>query len=260
MKKVLSIILAACMLISLIPAAFAAEENTVITEINEYDYVMNATAFAEPGTFSDTVHSVENNLDKSAPWGYVVHRTGSSYGVYDASVQWSFKIGKEPPSPYDGNGDVMLGLEIEVGENGVYQPSISLEKAFNGPYLDIYLIKKPENADIYYKSKNSNGSNLFSLAKNNSANDRLGTVDTYTSGSRIAFTHTFDQTLNLTAGRYFLVIIPNGANKDYTATDDGKGNVYLRGFKLTEVKKPTSSLEYITTFSALNTSKMLVIG
>lgn len=256
MKKALSIILALCLVISLVPSAFAAESNTVVYEPNIQNYVMNSSAFGAAGTFSDTVHSVENNLNTNARWGYVNHRTGSSYGVYDKAIQWSYVIGESAPSPYTGTGDVMLALEIEVTKKATYQPTLFFERASNAPCVDVYLFKKPDDGDKYYRSKNSNGNMLFYNVRDTRANDRIGTVDTY--GERVADSHKFDRLLDLDAGRYFLVFIPNGASKDWAAISN-KGNTFISGFELAEVKETeVSAYEYITTFDAFNISKMFL--
>jgi len=263
MKKIVAIIIAITMLCSLLPAAFAAEENASVYDYTEYEYVFSAQAHGATATttLANSTHTVESTdtSESSGRWGFVALRTGTNYSTYADGknyLKWSFDLGGNVPSPWNDGSSALMAFEIEVKKAGTYKPSVAFYDSTASPKFEMYLIEKPADGDIYY----GDAGKVFTLAMAN-PNSRIAHLDMY--GTETGEVTRELDPVSLREATYFLILIPNGAHKDWVAADKGTVPTYgimdLNKFTLREVKGATNSLEYNTTLAALNTSRIPVV-
>jgi len=283
MKKLLSIILCAAMLISLVPMVFAAESSTEIVDTAHYEYVFNSGAHAITSDYRNLAsgkHTIEttDTSVSSGRWGFVNVKTHSGYATNSVNTVWHFVEDNENIIPiftrgteYSGDRMTMaIAFELEVNKKGTYQPSLSFMKYIASPKFEVYLVKKPssqEKVDKWHYSTAA-GETFWGSICGVSANDYLGTVDfygNYTADSDDAiYTNSEDLRLvDLDTGIYYLVLVGNGVNDSWALENHSNGNKYVRtklhSFSLDEVIEPTT-LTYVTTLDAFNTGLMHIDG
>ncbi len=159
MKKILSIILAAAMLLALCPAVFAAETTK---EFTGYNYVFtrealkSETDIAQNDLANYTFESVDRNI--SAPWKFAsVHRVASTLKTDCFKLEATRK-----------NGESCFAIELEIKQGGKYIPKLEYIRSDQTGIVDIYLAK--EGMDFKYGSidiNTSDLSNVDSLASQN---------------------------------------------------------------------------------------------
>jgi len=142
MKKFLSIILAAVMLISLVPSAFAVED--AVTGLNTLTYKFNYSELGRDNKTLFTDTSLKNAATDANATGdawQILRWTTNHSGVSATSsyVEASFMrfIAK--------NSIGAILIAINVDKAGVYKPSITYNKSTRGARLQTYILKDIDN-------------------------------------------------------------------------------------------------------------------
>lgn len=217
MKKFISLILVAIMVVSMIPFVAAVETTPDYT----YKFTKDSHGITSSGTYS----IVNGNTDNSASFNVTETEDGDSWNfVYaDAAwrkvvmdgrrMQWAFELYLDKQgnivspfleyNPDKGLLSPSLTLEIEIDKPGVYMPNFCLvEKTVYGPKLELYLIKKPGNPEEW---KSNYEENLLNL----STADRFATISSY-QNSYEEYPDVISPVNITEQGRYYLIVIANG--------------------------------------------------
>jgi len=292
MKKLLAMLLAAAMMLSLLPATFAAEES--LTTHPSYEYVFNNAAHGIAQALADEInatkgedetkvtvdglrplrsgyHTIERTVTSasSGRWGFLNVKTASGYATNEDNTIWHYSTtpGIKPfftrGTGYDEKYHSMaIAFEIEVPQGGVYKPSVTFQKYYASPKFDVYLLPKP--ADSWHYA-DADGDVFFRNVANLGANEYLGSVDLWGANgdNSVATDNDSLRPVNLSEGNYYLVFVGNGTNEQYTEEAHTNGNYYIRtklnAFTLTAVTKPVD-LEYKTTIDVFDTDNMKLTG
>ncbi|MBQ2742788.1 MAG: Ig-like domain-containing protein, partial [Oscillospiraceae bacterium] len=237
-KKIISFLLAASMLISLFPVAFA-QENTDAAEVSEYNYVFTREAV-------DT----ENNPSLLNKDGRLLYSTMGNMALThikaDSSEQWRpaghhYITGSEVKTAANGGlywkatrkPTGMLtsyAVELYVPVGGSYVPSIKMTKSKSSPIVDVYLVKEGTTSngktpgDFVFKSetgKTNAAINTFVGGTDESKRPeayKLGRIDLYAdeeSENRFSFSQ---RTLD-GESKYYLIFHTVGMNSKCTANN-----------------------------------------
>lgn len=245
MKKLISILICAAMILSLIPAVAAAESITL-------EYKFTNAAQGGSGTVTPKKEEFYDWAVEGAKWQFVNMVNYNACALYGDYSNWGFSTSGKPE--YNGE-DKMTGayaLELEIAETGTYTPTLNYRAVAGGATAEIYLVGKENfasgeyyfNPDVtaikggYDNEDNTARREVFiSAVKAMSANDRLGTITTYSSTNLDNQPKTFRDIEIKKAGSYILIIVPTGAEGQ---TDDNVYNLQLHSFVLDKVVKNTA--------------------
>ncbi len=249
MKKLMSILICVAMILSLIPAIAAAGDGTL-------EYVFTNSEQGGSGTVTpvkEAFHGWSVNEDK---WQFVNMVNYSACALYDGHLNWGFSTTLGKPE-YNGE-DKMTGayaIELEITETGTYTPTLNYRAVKEGAKAEVYLVEKEKfasgasgeyyfNPDItatkagYDNEDNTARREAFiSAVKAMSANDRLGTVNTYSTETADNQPKTFRDIEIEKEGSYILVIVPTGAEVE---NEKKTYNIQLHSFKLDKVVENTA--------------------
>lgn len=282
MKKILAIILATAMLISLVPAAFAADwtdyDETLCSKFLFTSKAHTANADKDSVTFAKNSHLMEDTIKGvSSPWEYLNRYTGSGYGTRTDCTSWHIYTNGEPLSFNGGDSTAdsnksAIGFEIEVEKAGTYYPRFTFFTEKCSPKVELYLIEKPEDEENWHV-ETAGMDKFYAQLGRLSVNDRIGVVDLY--GDAVE-----EKTVKLSAeitvkkdnSRYYFIIVPNGKNPKMTEIlNTDRNETYTRmkfiSLELTEdVKVERPTLTYDMTINAFTEmpwsydSKNTVVG
>ncbi|MBQ2841238.1 MAG: Ig domain-containing protein [Oscillospiraceae bacterium] len=231
MKKILSVILAVMLVVSILPTAFAGTKdcNYVFTcgAIGKSAQIAHVNQIGEALSTEGHYYSSYNNSNK---WVLVGRRSG--YGGFTRAAFMDFTLSSAGtlPAANTNNGFV---IKLNVPESGIYSPSISYNKANLGMKLKFYIVDTDttefQSSQVTVDS-NASISTVINTLK--AAGDKylLGEIDTYTN-SADANPATLN-TVYLEGGDYWLVAEMSGLNAELTTAQ--KYTVQLKSLSLTE--------------------------
>ena len=260
MKKILSVILVAAMLIGLVPAVFAAESTRNFNEwvftrashgktsdVLAYDTTNKVSAFK----MEDTVASVSDK------WEFVNQVGGSGYSVMSGFFHF---YGNTDAIP--GFGSRAFVLEIQTDMNGKVSPSITVSKNTYGVIWEIYLIEKPANPEAWHCNTAIEGKtygnlgNISALTTSIDTKYRLGVIDAYSAETKVV-TEILPE-ITIKPGNYYLVGVVNGANPDWAKKHQ---MIDLVSFKLKNRALPEAvKYTYDITTNALEANAQGIYG
>ncbi len=238
-KRITALIIAAIMLISMIPFAAAEEAAAPDYEFKftrgSHGYSSNTSLWNNTeGKSNFTVEGTAEGYDK---WGYINAYKPNNRSVRSSCTWYNYKKTQGYNyAPFDGVLPVFLALEIVIDKPGAYTPSFSWEARPNSPYFDIYLIKAPtdEAEAAAWKDTNSN-SCLYQLI----GVDPLGTVNPHTDGDSSPKELSPIKIADGDEGSYYLIFVPNGASAaaetGFTDNTD-LCEIRLASFSLTKIE------------------------
>ncbi|MBE6966269.1 MAG: hypothetical protein E7441_09595 [Ruminococcaceae bacterium] len=249
MKKLISILICAAMILSLIPAVAATGDATL-------EYVFTSTAQGGSGTVTPTKDEFYGYAVEGEKWQFVNMVSYSACALYSTHLNWGFATSGKPE--YDGE-DKMTGayaIELDIPTAGVYTPTLEYRAYKAGATAEVYLVEKskfeagtsgeyyfsydPEATDKggYDNEENAERREAFISAVNAmSANDRLGTVNTCSEEVAEYQPKIFRDIEIEKAGPYILAIVPTGAQMQ---SGDNKYSIQLHSFKLDKVVENTA--------------------
>ncbi|MBQ4544093.1 MAG: Ig domain-containing protein [Oscillospiraceae bacterium] len=236
MKRILSVILAVMMLVSILPTAFAETKdcNYVFTigALGKSAQIAHAVQIGEALETEGHYYSSYNNSNK---WVLVGRRSG--YGGFTRANWMDVSTGSNATLPAASNESFVM--KINVPESGIYSPRVYSEKLATGMKLKLYIAEADTSIfNPATASYNTNGTYDKSVAlattvtnlKNAGDKYVLGEIDTYASSVTDG-----DHPLNskyLEAGDYWLVFEMSGTNPNVTTP--GQFTVRLKSLSLTE--------------------------
>lgn len=281
MKRLLSIILAVCMLVSVLPGVFAAQGDLVLTESARYEYVftyqshLGTDSSASGRSLINGKYTLDNtDSSVSSPWGFTNVKTAQGYSangdwmVYQGRVSDGAVIRKIGTDAAKGNVFAAIGFEITVSKSGTYIPTLKYVPQSCSPIADIYLVKKTED----WYGENIGGvmgvDAFYNAALNSTANSRLGSVDLYGDFESAAAANMTSATMNrryIEAGTYQLVFLMSGENANFSpkvvSNTDKRFYTNIYSLALNEdVSAKQKKLEYSMAWDALNTSGVWACG
>ncbi len=229
MKRLLSIILAATLLISLVPSAFAVVDTE--TGLNTLTYNFNQSVFGKDSRYDFTT--------ETAGFGTVSGADTSPFSVLRWSVANSVTTTYFDELSYrftakSGSAGALL-LEIEVDKAGAYLPSVEFKRDNRGGYLELYVM---QDVSKLSGANNATGTdaNLFANITSNYSRVDDTRIDTATSASETYTTYEYMNTVNLKEGKNYLAIVLNKANPTAEDLKAGKAMLYVNSVTFKEVK------------------------
>ncbi|MBQ8004216.1 MAG: hypothetical protein IJ299_03900 [Oscillospiraceae bacterium] len=290
MKKLIAVLLTLTLVMGMLPMVWAAEKNAEVYDNATYEYVFKSQAHyissdkdtedvdgdndktdAHPWrTLSSGKHTVENtDPEVSDGWGFVNIKTATNYSTNTTNTHWSFVASKSKPPAYSPDGKAeggvdILALELQIDKAGTFDADISFTAHKSSPNVEIFLAKKPENAEKLYfsywkdaetgKVDNDEAADAINLFVNSlSPNVRLGAVKNLNSVGD----HSLSRIKIEEKGRYFLILVPNGLPDNWEPTSSIYGYLQLNKFTLTEVvSDKVEELTYITTANSFDFSNV----
>lgn len=256
MKRIVSILLAAMMVIALIPAVSAAGATL--------EYVFTNTAQEGTGTVTPRVEAFYGWSKTGSEWQFVNMANYNSCALYTDYSNWAISTESKPE--YNGDdkmsGAYAIEIKIPEGGEGTYTPTIEYRGVAAGATAEVYLVEKEKfgSGDYYFvpdytegvsKAGYDNEDNtarrevFCSAVKAMSANDRLGEINTYSASNLPNQLKTFRDIEIEKSGSYILVIVPTGAEVQNT---NGVYNVQLHSFTLNKITENTAvEQEYVIT-------------
>ncbi|MBQ6847163.1 MAG: hypothetical protein IJO61_08535, partial [Oscillospiraceae bacterium] len=149
MKKVLSLILAAALVIGFVPATFAADVET--GNGNEWVFSVGQHNVSEEtlaaGNFNSEYGISKFNGTVSDAWGFVNIGGGSEYDPEVDHILYEYNLPEiksipEPDSSY------AIALELDPDTSGTFNPTITVITETTAPIYEVYLMEKPANSSI----------------------------------------------------------------------------------------------------------------
>ncbi|MBQ2840041.1 MAG: hypothetical protein IJE70_01705 [Oscillospiraceae bacterium] len=208
MKRVLSIILAIAMCISLLPTFASAADNSV-----DFKFIGN-------GIKLSSASRAGNRASNSTSVGHVpVIESDTVHRIITFKNNTSKEIAYTPGVADSSDTILMAGTwEVEVPASGTYVPQINYIGCKYSPKWEIFLTKKPEAVDEQLSSDRPTYD--WQIDALDSA-DYVGTYDGYSTSDGALLSKKFIDK-SLTAGTYYLTIIANGENagKELYSEDD----------------------------------------
>lgn len=253
MKRVISVILVAALVLALLPTfAFAAESSAESYVYNFKSGLHSSSAYVTQCTEWTSTDSNEGE------WVCVTYNhtgNGTNAGKHNTSY-FSFrpKVSSADMMPTYSPGIALdtstqfmsaLTLKIEVKKDGIYTPSVSLATEDSSPKWEVFLTKVEEEVN--------SASHSAWIGRLNSSN-RLGTIDGYGSGEGVSRTFLNRE---LEAGSYYLTFVTNGKNDLCEFTNEATGvyrvELLLKSFALKNVNdiEVLEDINYNLTSSAL---------
>ena len=230
MKKLISLIIAATLILALCPMSFATDNS------DGYTYIFTLDAFTDgyknrKGLYEMTYDSLKSGLDS---WKVAGSRYLTGVRSDENGLVWS---------AYDSradSGSACFAVEIYVSDGGTYLPSLTYYARKCSPIVDIYLVKEKTMAGTYgdtnqiqfHESGNEYGT-TYNYIINLDKSYKLKNLDMYgTTEYTKTVTEDFDNIeLNLTAGKYYLLFRMVDTNSDIEYSS-GYSYVVLNSFKL----------------------------
>ena len=255
MKRILGIILAIAMLVSMIPSAFAEETTEGGTVVYSPEYVFNLKAI---GHTTDTIaKSVSVLGPTSGSNGYTLDRSESSgewwytntFNIPTCNVQAEDLCFYTPVSPvkgssYEDNNGVVLNLIVD--KSGTYVPEILDAGMYYTSFLDIYLIHEDDLAKRGWKTDDV--SVVPTLRKEGSMTDPSAEIKHILARDMNSnVSDGVDETaplVNLIAGKYYLyaVISDSSVIDDYCTTKQ-RSYGSIKSIKLTSKGTVTAAVD-----------------
>lgn len=290
MKKVISVILALALCISLVPAVFATDTGyewarNPKTYVYEFNNSAHETNTAEADNWLHKVeHSIDSATSGTQEWGFVGLQNFHNFYTTDTWLNMAAHVKEDVGTPYFGPGtDVptgeyktAFGLELDVDASGKYTPSITFKTGTSAPIVDIFLVEKPvdENeAQDWYSSVryNENGDasglntgNFYNHVEETDSSNRIGIgINMY--GSTTVNKTVALSPVTLDANKnYFLLIVPCGKDPQATVEEYAASTAYdsatikLVRFELSEelTEENVETLNYDITLNAIDVDKL----
>lgn len=216
MKKILSIILATAMLMSLVPSAFAVVDEE--TGLNTLTYNFNCTELG----LGKTAFSSESLPGKATTEG----ATGDAWQILSWTTPYNVSGGTSyidenilryiAPVKPNGEGVILIAFNVDVP--GTYKPTLSYQTQNRGPFIETYIFKNVSGilddelgADsALYKAITSDNSDKLLLTE-----DGKSYIDSYSSET-LTTTHDFETVTFDTPGTYYIAFAASGANDAVT--------------------------------------------
>ena len=251
MKRLLSLILAIAMCISLFPVFAAAADNSVLYN------------------FGSPTKRVASAFNASAVQGHRV----LGYELPNSTSRPSF-------NPDSKTITMAATYQLDVSADGTYTPSITFVPSRYSPVVEVFLTKK--STEISSATSDSDYKNfVFSL----DSASRLGSFDAYSTAdvqpNLVNLEDSADEQTDpveekttrlinttLEAGTYYLTLVMNGANTDMVALEDywhtTEANVknpltmlYPQTFTLTPASAPARDHKYDLSLTATTSEKSI---
>ena len=226
MKKILALLLAVTMLMSLVPAVFAYGTNDGVLEYN-FNYMALGLEDKTDHPSMQKATETNNSLfypsfdtTKSDKWGFVGFRETYYGNITDGFAHISFPAGSI------GVANVGVVYAIHVPKGGRYTPSLSFAAADNGLAADVYLMKTSEYTLSSYPVGNSTTGAIIGAAVSRAATTKIATVYTY---GDTASTYS---DITLTEGDYYLAF----KYTDVLGTGIVSGSKTLHYIRLSQLK------------------------
>ena len=288
MKKVISVILALALCISLVPAVFATDTGyewarNPKTYVYEFNNSAHETNTAEADNW---LHKVEHRIATAASgtpeWGFVGLQNFHNYYTTDTWLNMAAHVKEDDGTPYFGPGTnapagefkTAFGLELDVDASGKYTPSITFKTGTSAPIVDIFLVEKPvdENeAEDWYSSVRYNAGvasglntgNFYNHVEETDSSNRIGIgINMY--GSTTVNKTVVLSPVTLDANKnYFLLIVPCGIDpkatvEEYSSSAYDSAVIKLVSFELSEELTETKAemLNYDITLNAIDVDKL----
>ncbi|MBQ2743698.1 MAG: hypothetical protein IJF32_12975, partial [Oscillospiraceae bacterium] len=246
MKRLLSLAVAVCMIISLLPTFTVSASDS---EFAYAKYVFTNTAVGDPETriwwgdgYSDASGKTlaDINPDISAPWDLLAYRYAHGAG-YDGNGFWyRTKSGLVVTTPGASNNGFVF--EITVPKEGTYKPTINFDYANNGGIVSVYIIDKAKADSLGYNMQTTDG-----IASVNGYQTAIGTFDNYDGDARSA---SFDKPgsevlgeVKLKAGSNYLVFSMTDKSPK-AASDPAQPHIEIRSLELQEVVPTTTTYAF----------------
>lgn len=240
MKRLLSLILAIAMCISLFPVFAAAADNSV--DFSFYTNGLKYSSVSRSGNRGSTSDPVVNSD--------TTHRIITF--TYNASKAIAYT-----PGVADSTTTTLMAAtwEITVPASGTYVPQINYIACTYSPKWEIFLTKKPEDTS---KQLSADRTTYDSQIDALDSADFVGMYDGYGANSGDLLSKKFiDKTLS--AGTYYLTIIANGEDdaRENNTNDGNKVPLLVESFTLTPATAPARDHKYDISLTA-TTSKELI--
>ncbi len=216
-RKVLSLILAAALVVTLLPSVFAADAESVT-------YSFLSTAIDGSNKVNTATATYENTAEYgSAPWAYVnaLYANNNTSYNYEKCYNW---YGTETyKEPEQGDGGYVFKLKVE--NSGWYSAVLNHIEQKTSVNAKIYLV--PVSAGIDLASASTLSQNIKSL----SDDYYLGYAEGY--AAKRAVKATALKYGYIDAGEYYLVVAPHGVDANYSEANALQSNgKYLYVFSI----------------------------
>lgn len=268
MKRFISILLAAMLVVAMVPASFAAEKNlTVKQSVFEYSFTTAAYGMTtSPANAADQIALLDKETDSniSDQWNLILRYGVNWMQVANASGSYINFTVKEVNKKKDA---CVVAIKLNVASAGTFIPEITYLGVPSGYIHDIYLVKSDETIKPTTIESVGERNAVFALIDDG---DFLGTVDMYEATSTVKTVSLNPVTIaEGEEGDYILVFRSNGYNEKYDPyVPDGRTDKfmhgYIRGFKLTAdfnaAAVENGTLNYNFGMSAMNGDQMFTPG
>ncbi len=283
MKKVISVILALALCISLIPAAFATDTGyewarNPKTYVYEFNNAAHTTTTAGSNNWLHSANrDISNAVSGTQEWGFVGLQNFHNFYTTDTYLNMSAHVKEGGGTPYFGPGTnapagefkTAFGLELDVDVSGKYTPALTFTTGTSAPIVDIFLLEKPADEDVaadWYSETTATAmqpKNFYTHVETTDSSNRIGIAinmygETSANKTVVLSPVTLDASKN-----YFLLIVPCGmdtrAKADaYYSTAYDSATIKLVSFALSEklTEANAKELKYDITLNALNVDKI----
>ncbi|MBQ8004340.1 MAG: Ig-like domain-containing protein [Oscillospiraceae bacterium] len=246
MKKILSIILCAALIIGMLPAVFAT---TTGEETDTLEYVFSVEAvggasrkdsIAQWNTVNQTYDAIVNTISKNK-WAYVDINKQKASQLEKGSFHYAVVSGRCS----EGATGIALKINVPEGAGGIYKPEISYFEHPNGGKMSVYIVPvsaaqttwSPICTSVIADSKNAATQVKKIVDGENTYNANAIATDSYDAAKIVTVPES--QTLELSAGDYYLVFTIVGYSEDAVPFTNGKGEeiyyIHPIGLKLTKL-------------------------
>ena len=247
MKRVLSIILAIAMCISLLPTFASAADNSV-----DFKFIGNGIKLSSASRAGNRASNSTSNSHVPVIESDTVHR------IITFKNNTSKEIAYTPGVADSSDTILMAGTwEVEVPASGTYVPQINYIGCKYSPKWEIFLTKKPEAVDEQLSSdRPTYDSQIDAL----DSADYVGTYDGYSTSDGALLSKKFIDK-SLTAGTYYLTIIANGENagKELYSEDDNASYLIpllIESFTLTPATAPARDHDFVIKSTSLTSTAL----
>lgn len=263
MKRFISILLVAMLVVAMVPSSLAAEKNlTVKQSVFEYSFTTAAYGMTASTTDQKTVLDKVVDPNLSDQWNLILRYGVNWMQVANSTGEYINYTVREVNKKKDA---CVVAIKLNVASAGTFIPEIEYKGCPSGYIHDIYLVKSDETL---------NPSTLDSVEERDAVlaliddGDFLGTVDMFEEEDTVKTVSLNPVTIaEGEEGDYILIFRTNGYHNEKLApyVPDGRTDKffhgYIRGFKLTaDINKAAvenGTLNYNLGMSAMNGDKML---
>lgn len=271
MKKLLSLILAISMCISLLPVTASAEAVQATNQVWNFKNKLHGEGVSLSSVALFKEHATIENFkgEEGLPWGFVdaFHTKGNAYTMqgYDGYSRIWLRVNKNTGDTSESNmynirytpglapAEAVyqaVTFAIKVENSGEYIPVIELGKDISSPKWEVYLTSKSDFEALVPENEGITSNNLYhERVKALPADDRLFIVDAYDSddtragySSNETVTAEGGRTRKITAGVYYLTLISNekdGLSYFVDSKSNSYATLFINSFKL----KPVTEAE-----------------